>query len=71
VNVHKQFISRAKLFSARFRKNQLFEKGADINEKEIYGQTALMEASYNGDCEIVKLLIKKNSNVNAIDNNKE
>ena len=39
--------------------------GADVNAKNIYGQTSLMIASVNGYTEIVRLLLEKGADVNA------
>jgi outer membrane protein assembly factor BamB len=45
----------------------LLAKGADVNTKTAYGQTALMLASDKGHTEVVKLLIKHKADVNVKD----
>lgn len=45
----------------------LVEKGANINAKGIYGQTALHLAVSSGEIEKVKYLIEKGANINAKD----
>jgi hypothetical protein len=45
----------------------LYEKGANINATDLFGRTALMFSSQNGDIEEVKFLIKKRVNVNQKD----
>jgi ankyrin repeat protein len=47
---------------------ELLEKGANIEEKDSYGDTALMRAAENGRTETVKLLLDKGANVNAESN---
>lgn len=37
----------------------LIEKGANVNAKDGFGMTSLMWASYNGNVELVKLLLEK------------
>jgi ankyrin repeat protein len=37
----------------------LIEKGANVNAQDGFGMTSLMWASYNGDVELVKLLLEK------------
>jgi ankyrin repeat protein len=44
-------------------------RGADINMKTKYGNTALIIASGNGNPEMVKFLIKKGANINTKENN--
>ncbi len=46
---------------------KLLEKGADVNAKTIYGDTALMAACSNGFKEIVQLLLDHGADVNPID----
>ena len=46
----------------------LIENGADVNAKDQYGITALMEASRNGHDDIVKRLIDNGADVDARDN---
>ena len=48
---------------------ELIDMGADINQKNKYGNTALMRASYWGNKEVVELLIEKGADVNQKDNN--
>ena len=43
----------------------LLEKGAYVNAKDNYGETALMLAAANGRTEIVQLLLEKGADVNA------
>jgi uncharacterized protein len=42
----------------------LLGKGADINSKDQYGQTALMNAAQTGQAELVRLLIEKGADLN-------
>jgi ankyrin repeat protein len=42
----------------------LIAKGTPVNGLDMYGQSALMEAAWNGKTEIVKLLLEKGSNPN-------
>jgi len=49
---------------------KLIEKGADVNEKDNDGETALMIESKNGHVEIVQELIKAKAKVNDKDNKK-
>ena len=39
----------------------------DLNEKNTYGQTALMNACWRGDVKLVKLLINKGANLDISD----
>ena len=51
---------------------QLIEvDGMDVDEKDNYGNTALMLASLRGKLEIVKYLIKKGAKVDEKDNKKK
>jgi ankyrin repeat protein len=43
----------------------LLEHGADINSKDEYGQTALMNAAHGGQLELVRLLIEKGADLNT------
>lgn len=43
----------------------LISKGADVNGKDKYGFTALMDAVLEGNAEIVKALLNKGADVNA------
>ena len=43
----------------------LVEKGADVNAKNIRGNTALMWASRMGNLEVAKLLLEKGADINA------
>jgi ankyrin repeat protein len=47
----------------------LVAKGADVNQKDIYGSTALAKASSNGHKEIVEYLVVRGANVNVKDCN--
>ncbi|MCL6590462.1 MAG: ankyrin repeat domain-containing protein [Firmicutes bacterium] len=49
----------------------LIEKGANINEKNNAGQTALMYAAEDGHLEIVKFLMEKGADLDAKDVNNE
>ena len=42
----------------------LIENGADINSKDQYGQTALMNAAHRGQVELVRLLIENDADLN-------
>lgn len=42
----------------------LLEAGADINSKDQYGQTALMNAAHRGQVELVRLLIEQGADLN-------
>ncbi|MGB8848069.1 MAG: ankyrin repeat domain-containing protein, partial [Terracidiphilus sp.] len=46
---------------------QLLNKGADIEAKDAYGETALFEAARNGNTEVVTLLLNKGANIEAKD----
>ena len=50
---------------------ELVEKGANVNEKDKYGDTALVEASFNGHLEIVERLIDADADVNQENNDGE
>ena len=43
----------------------LVENGADINSKDEYGQTALMNAAHRGQVEFIRLLIEKGADLNT------
>jgi ankyrin repeat protein len=43
---------------------RLVENGADINSKDQYGQTALMNAAHRGQVELVHLLIENGADLN-------
>jgi ankyrin repeat protein len=45
----------------------LLEKGADVNEKDEYGDTPLMIAACNLDTKTVKLLLENGADVNSQD----
>ena len=47
---------------------ELIDMGADINQKNKYGNTALMRASYWGNKEVVELLIRNGAGINQKDN---
>ena len=49
--------------------NGLLEKGANVNEKDADGRTALMYASFEGYNPVVKTLLSHNANVNSLDIN--
>ncbi|NIT55882.1 MAG: hypothetical protein GWN00_06500, partial [Aliifodinibius sp.] len=42
----------------------LISRGADVNASNQYGMTALMQASYNGNLELVNLLLSQDANIN-------
>jgi len=42
----------------------LINRGANVNAKDGFGMTSLMWASYNGDVELVKLLLEKGADKN-------
>ena len=50
---------------------ELLEKGADVNAKGMFGQTALMEAANKGHLEVVRLVLKKGADVNTRENSGE
>ncbi len=52
---------------------RILESGVDVNsvDKDKYGNTALHYAAYKNKTEIVKLLLSKGANVNAVSINKE
>ena len=43
----------------------LLGRGADINSKDQYGQTALMNAAHRGQVELVRLLIENGADLNT------
>jgi len=45
------------------------KRGADVNAKDEYGRTPLLEAARNGHKAVAELLIAKGADVNAKDNN--
>merc|ERR1712223_2290004 len=47
----------------------LLKNGADINTKDNFGHTALMNSAMSCDKEMVKILLKNDANVNAKSNN--
>jgi ankyrin repeat protein len=49
------------------RVEELLNKGADINEPDIIGQTPLIKASLNYNFEMIKLLLSRGADVNIID----
>ena len=49
----------------------LLSKGADINDKNNYGDSAIIEASAHGHVNVVKLLLCKGSSINGIDNDRK
>ena len=62
--------------SSRFRSTEsidmakfIINAGADINEKDFNGMTALMHASILGNENLVQLLLNKNADINIEDNN--
>ena len=62
--------------SSRFRSTEsidmakfIINAGADINEKDFNGMTALMHASILGNENLVQLLLNKNADIDIEDNN--
>ena len=51
------------------RAEELIEKGADVNAKDVHGETALMKAIMCARIEIITILIEKGADVNARDKN--
>ena len=49
----------------------LVDNGAEIESKDWSGRTALHQAAYNGDLEIVKYLIEHGAKIEAKDNQNE
>ncbi len=47
---------------------RLLRSGADINQKDSYGDTAMMYAAYKGHIEIAELLARSNADVNVKNN---
>jgi len=47
---------------------ELLSSGADVNERNSRGMTALMAAAHKGNMELAKLLVEKGANVNARSN---
>jgi ankyrin repeat protein len=45
--------------------HHLLEAGADINAKDGYGQTALMNAARDGHLELVRLLVERGADLNV------
>jgi len=43
----------------------LLEQGADINARDRYGQTALMNAAHTGQLALVRLLIEKGADLDT------
>ena len=43
----------------------LLDEGADIDARDEHGQTALMNAAYRGDAELVQLLIGRGASLNC------
>ena len=46
--------------------NLLLENSACVNAKTNSGWTALIGATFNGNAEIIKLLLEKSTNINAV-----
>jgi ankyrin repeat protein len=44
----------------------LLDEGADVNAREKFGDTALIEATYNGHANVVKELLFRGAEINAI-----
>ena len=55
------------LFAADGYLRALLEKGADVNAKNKYDDTALIHAAYAGDTDTVAVLLEKGADVNAKD----
>jgi len=49
----------------------LLNKGANVDEKDEYGETALMHAAYNGHNKTVKLLVEYGAKIDIKDNNNQ
>eukprot|EP00919_Chromeraceae_sp_WS-2016_P057608 GHVR01136572.1.p1 GENE.GHVR01136572.1~~GHVR01136572.1.p1 ORF type:complete len:140 (-),score=16.10 GHVR01136572.1:176-595(-) len=49
----------------------LIEKGADVNEIDTYGRTALFWACEHGELDLVKLLIENGADINHKDKKRE
>ena len=47
----------------------LLDEGADVNARELHGNTALTEASYYGHVSIIKELLLRGANVNVMTDN--
>jgi len=67
------FVSENSLIKAVIDSNyvlitELLRKGADVNQTDDEGATALMWAAYTGDARIAQLLIDYKADVNAVDN---
>jgi ankyrin repeat protein len=58
---------KAVMFGKLKEAKQLIDKGADVNARDSFGQTALIWAS-GGQTEIAKILAEKGADVNARDN---
>lgn len=65
-NIDKELIKNIKQGNTEIVK-LLLEAGADVNAKDIYGNTALMYSSEYGYTEIVKLLLEAGSEVDPND----
>jgi hypothetical protein len=60
-------LSQEILFGTYARVKQLIEAGADVNEKDVYGFTPLIEATIKNDLEIAKLLLAHKARIDQVD----
>src|SRR5690348_3903947 len=60
-------LSKTILFGTPAETRALIEKGADVNEKDAYGLTPLIEATIKNNIEIAKLLLEKGARVDQED----
>ena len=48
----------------------LAEKGADVNSKDVHGQTPIRVAAYMGDLNVMKVLVECRADINLVDKRK-
>jgi ankyrin repeat protein len=63
-SIYARLVAIKKLYPKEYNE---FNLELDINSRNVIGETALMQASYYGHYEVVKLLIELGTDVNAID----